>query len=257
MTDSPRRRPAPSRSGLGAVGAERYDAMAALGGWRGIAESVLPIMAFISVVALRPAALVPALIVSLSISAVGLISRLIQRQGVTQVMGGAALAVISALWAWRSGEASSFFTVGLAINAVWLVACLGSLVAGWPLVGVLLSLWQAAAGAGGDEGSGDSETQGPEQDPGAHDGGAEVEGSSGPWGWRADPAQREARRRYALATAVLAGVFALRLIVEVPLFLAGDSAVAALGVARIVLGLPLYALGLWIIWLLVSPLRRG
>ena len=51
-------------------------------------------------------------------------------------------------------------------------------------------------------------------------------------------------------------MFALRLGVEVPLYLAGQDALGALGVARLVAGVPLFALTLWFIWLLVRPARQ-
>ena len=41
------------------------------------------------------------------------------------------------------------------------------------------------------------------------------------------------RRRYVTGTGVLTAMFALRLLVEVPLYLAGEAAVGALGAARI------------------------
>jgi len=44
-------------------------------------------------------------------------------------------------------------------------------------------------------------------------------------------------------------VFATRLAVQLPLYLAG--AVVALGIARTAMGLPLFALGLWLTYLLV------
>jgi Protein of unknown function (DUF3159) len=46
-----------------------------------------------------------------------------------------------------------------------------------------------------------------------------------------------------------AGLFLLRLAVQLPLYLAG--AVVALGIARTAMGLPLFALGLWLTWLMV------
>ena len=125
-------------SGLREVSNEHFDAASAVGGWRGIVESVAPTLVFVLVMALRPSALVAALTASLALSAVGLVARLIQREPLTQVLGGAVLALISAAWAWRSGEAQNFYATGLVINAVWLVACTLSLAAGWPLVGVLM-----------------------------------------------------------------------------------------------------------------------
>lgn len=210
--------------GLGAIGGQVFDVSAAVGGWRGIIESVAPTLVFVTVVALRPSALVPALVASLAISAVALVARLAARQGLTQVIGGAVLALISAAWAWRTGKAEDFYITGLLINAGWLAVTAGSLALRWPLVGVLMGLWRATTDSGDGQG----------------------------WAaWRKDPALKGDRRRYTWGTAVLAGMFALRLVVELPLYLAG--AVGPLGVARIILGVPLYALTLWIVWLLVRP----
>ena len=130
-----------TRTGLGAIDSERFDAMAAVGGWRGILESVVPTLMFVLVMAVRPAALVAALLASLAISAICLMARLVQRQSPAQVVGGVVLVLVSALWAWRSGDASNFYATGLMINAAWLVACLVSLLIGWPLVGALMTLW--------------------------------------------------------------------------------------------------------------------
>jgi len=57
------------------------------------------------------------------------------------------------------------------------------------------------------------------------------------------------RRTFERATLMWAGLFLLRLAVQLPLYLAG--AVVALGIARTAMGLPLFALGLWLTWLMV------
>jgi hypothetical protein len=59
--------------------------------------------------------------------------------------------------------------------------------------------------------------------------------------WRRDPAMLKGFTR---ATLVFAGLFALRLIVQVPLYLI--DALNALGIAKVGMGLPLYALALWL-----------
>ncbi|SPT52435.1 Protein of uncharacterised function (DUF3159) [Actinomyces bovis] len=253
---------AANRTGLSAIDSERFDASAAVGGWRGVVESMAPTLVFILVLAVQPKALVPALVASLALSAIAMVVRLLQRQGLTQVLGGAALAGLSALWAWRSGEASNFYATGLIINAGWLSACLLSLLLGFPLVGVLMELWHRASGelAGASEDADDGEQAQADAVAAetADDTTATAQGQTTaqptPWfTWRQEPAQRGERRRYYLGTAILAAMFALRLVVEVPLYLAGDKALGALGLARLALGVPLFALTLWFVWLVIRP----
>ena len=240
-----------TRTGLGAIDSERFDAMTAVGGWRGIVESVVPTLVFVLVMAVRPTALVMALAASLAVSAVGLAARLVQRQSPAQVVGGIVLVLISALWAWRSGDASNFYATGLMINAAWLVACLVSLLIGWPIVGALMTLWHRVTDESERrEGGGASKDPEGTQAPQADDDPAAL-----PSAWRTEPALRAARRRYHAGTWVLTLMFALRLVVEVPLYLAGAQAVSYLGAARLILGVPLYAVTLWFIWLLVAPSR--
>lgn len=226
----------PARTGLGAIDAERFDVASAVGGWRGVMESAAPTFVFVVVMAVRPSALVTALAASLAVSGAALAARLAQRQGLTQVLGGAVLALASAAWAWRSGEASNFYATGLLINTVWLAGCLLSLAVGRPLVGILMGLWRAAAGGSARPGGGSDADDAVRSE---------------------DAAARAAEhRRHRAATAVLAAMFALRLAVEVPLYLTGAAGVGALGVARLVLGLPLFALTAWFIWLLVRDPAR-
>ena len=231
-TDAPR-----TATGLGALDADRFDVAAAVGGWRGVLESAVPTLVFVIIMAVAPTALAVALVASLAVSAVALIARLAQRQGLRQVAGGALVALVSAAWAWHSGRASNFYATGLAVNAAWLAACLGSLLARRPVVGVLMELWRPTGPGGATP---------------AEDGGSPAARGS----WRTDPARAGIRRRYVTGTGVLTAMFALRLLVEAPLYLAGEASVGALGVARIVLGLPLFALCVWFVWLIVRPASR-
>lgn len=241
----------PARTGLGAIDAERFNVASAVGGWRGVIESAAPTLVFVVVMAVRPSALVAALAASLAVSGAALAARLAQRQGLTQVLGGAVLALVSAAWAWRSGEASNFYATGLLINAVWLAGCLLSLAVGRPLVGILMGLWRAAAGGSARPGGGaDADDAVRSEDAAARS------RPAGRGGRRRDPVRAAEHRRHRAATAVLAAMFALRLAVEVPLYLTGAAGVGALGVARLVLGLPLFALTAWFVWLLVRDPAR-
>jgi hypothetical protein len=71
-------------------------------------------------------------------------------------------------------------------------------------------------------------------------------------GWRDEPARMRAFTRASLLWSAL---FGLRLAVQLPLYLAG--AVVALGVARTAMGIPLFALGLWLTYRLVRQHRAS
>jgi hypothetical protein len=60
-------------------------------------------------------------------------------------------------------------------------------------------------------------------------------------GWRQDP---DRMRRYSLASWLWVALFGARLAVQLPFYFAG--AVVALGIARTAMGIPLFALGLWV-----------
>ena len=137
--------------------------------------------------------------------------RLVRRESPRNVVSSVAGVALAAFIATKSGRAEDFFLPGLLANAAYASAFLISIVAGWPLVGVIV---------------------------GALDG----EGNA----WRGDPVRT---RLFVMATWVWVALFSLRLVVQLPLYLAGD--VVALGVARTAMGLPLFALGLWITWRLV------
>jgi hypothetical protein len=66
--------------------------------------------------------------------------------------------------------------------------------------------------------------------------------------WRKDPEQV---RAYSRASWIWVALFSLRLAVQLPLYLA--SALTALGVARIAMGIPLFAVGIWLSWLILRP----
>jgi hypothetical protein len=144
------------------------------------------------------------------------VARLVRRESPRNVVSSIAGVAFAAFIATRSGKAEDFFLPGLLANAAYAAAFVISIAAGWPLVGVIV---------------------------GAIDG----EGNS----WRGD---RVRTRVFVIATWVWVGLFSLRLLVQLPLYLAGD--VVALGVARTAMGLPLFALGLWSTYRLVHRPAR-
>src|SRR5699024_7708909 len=60
-----------------------------------------------------------------------------------------------------------------------------------------------------------------------------------------------AHRLFRAATWLWAGAFLARIAVQLPLYL--NSEVVWLGTARVLMGLPLWALVLWLAWILVRP----
>ena len=204
--------PEPAR-GMRAVLAEDFSFADAIGGVRGLVESVAPGLVFV-VVYLLSYQLVPALVAALAVALVLVLVRLAQRTPVTQALSGVVGVGIGVVWAWRTGQPSDYFVYGLWTNAVYLVACLVSILVGWPLVGVVVGLLSG-------------------------------KGTS----WRKDPAMARDRQRFSWATWLWVAMFAARLAVQVPAYLAKD--IAWLGTARLAMGVPLWALTLWLTWLLV------
>ena len=196
--------------GLRAITAADFSIAEAIGGVRGLVESIAPGLVFV-VVYLVAGALTPALVCASAVTLVAVIVRLVQRTPVTQALSGAVGVGIGVFWAARTGQAQDYFVLGLWINAAYLAGCFASLVGGWPVVGVVVGLLRG-------------------------------EGTT----WREDPVLR---RVYALATWILVAMFAVRLAVQLPLYLGAQ--VGWLGTARLVMGLPLWALTLWVTWLLV------
>lgn len=66
--------------------------------------------------------------------------------------------------------------------------------------------------------------------------------------WRTEPAKR---RVGFWATVILIATFGARLAVQVPLYLMGEDGVQALAATKLVMGTPLYAAVLWVVWLMV------
>lgn len=185
----------------------------ALGGWRGMIDSALPSVLFIVVYMLDGRVLQPALIAALGTGAVILVLRLLRRQPLTQVLAGFVGVAISAYVSSRTGEARDFFLWGLIVNVAYGAAFLVSLLVRWPLMGVVVGA---------------------------------ITGD--PTGWRKEP---DLRRVFAAATWVWVFVFGARIVVQVPLYLAGW--VGALGTAKIIMGWPLFLFGAYITYRLLRP----
>jgi hypothetical protein len=192
----------------------RIDILRSAGGFRGVLESIVPGLVFlVAFTVLRD--LVLSTVLSLAIAAAFVVARLATRTPLTQALAGVIGIAVSAALALFTGKAENFYVSGFLTNAAYIVALVVSVAVRWPLMGVVFGFLR---------------------NEGVH--------------WRQD-AQR--MRQYRIGTWIMVAVLALRLIVEVPLYLMGEPGLVALGAMRLILGVPLYALGLWLAWLVSRP----
>jgi hypothetical protein len=180
----------------------------ALGGWRGAVESAVPTLAFALVWA-RTQNLRTSLVVAGVLVAVLLAVRLVQRQDFRFIAYAAGGVGISAFFALRSGRAEDAFLPGMLQNGALLVLLLLTNLTRWPLFGFVVGVAEPEAFA---------------QDP--------------TW-WRRHRGIVTVAARLAW---VLIALNVVRLAIMVPLYLAEQ--VAALGVAKVVLGWPAYLLAI-------------
>lgn len=193
----------------------RHRLSTALGGWRGSLETALPTVAFIAVWSWRQE-LTLALWCAVGVAVVLAVVRLVQRSSLQHVLGAVIATGLAAFFAMRSGKAEDAFLPGMLLSGGYLVGTVISILARWPVVGFLV-------GAG---------------DPRA---------AEDPFGWRRDKGMVRVCSRL---TWVLVALYVVRLSIQIPLYLAGQ--VAALGIAKIVLGWPLWIAGIAVMgWLLV------
>ncbi|MCI7551565.1 MAG: DUF3159 domain-containing protein [Actinomycetaceae bacterium] len=196
-----------------------FDALAAIGGVRGIFEAVAPTLVFLLAFIVSDRAVFSALIAT-GVAVLAIIIRLVQKSAVAPAVGGALAMGLSAFLAWRSGNSQDVFLWGIIVNALYCTILLVSILIRQPLIGVLIA-------------------------------GIQGEGLA----WVRDPAKARQRSRYVMVTWLWAAMFALRLMVQLPLYYAG--ATQALGVAKLALGLPLFLLTAWISWLVLRNDRSG
>lgn len=212
--------------GVNVLTQEEFSLASSVGGVRGVLEALAPGIVFV-VVYLITFELTPTLVASLGVALLAVLVRLVQRTPVTQAFSGVAGVLIGVLWAWRSGDARDFFAFGLWTNGAYLVACLISVAVRWPLVGIVVEALRAGFGTA------QTTTENP---------------FAGFSRWRLD---RALVRRYQIATGVWATLFAARLAVQLPLYLDEENSIGWLGTARLVMGVPLWALTMWLTWVLV------
>jgi hypothetical protein len=190
----------------------RLNALDSVGGIRGIAETLLPGLVFTTWFAVSHD-LWPSILAAAVVGAAFTVARLVQRQPLLQAVSGLVGIALSAFFAQRSGNAADYFLPGLWTNVISLVIFAVSIVVKWPVAGIFFGLIR----------------------------GEGVE-------WRTNPVRL---RAYQWATVPILALFALRLAVKTPLYLAGR--VTELGIVHAILATPAYILGLWIAWLMSRP----
>jgi hypothetical protein len=154
-----------------------------IGGWRGIVESVLPLLAFI-VTNTASSNLILALILSVGSAAIFTIIRLVMKSPPVAALSGLVAAVVAAGLPLFTGRAADQFVVGFITNIAYGTAFLVSAAVRWPLIGVVVGFLMG-------------------------------EGTT----WRSD---RRKRRAYFWLGIAWAALFFARLAVQLPLYLAGD-----------------------------------
>lgn len=192
--------PAPSQPSL----VDRQAILNQIGGVRGLIDSALPIIVFVTVNAFT--SLQGAVWSALGAGGVLFLARLVRRENVQPAISGFLGVAVAAFIAGQTGQARDFFLPTLWSTAAFGLAFLVSALIRWPLVGVIAEfMWPTAALA--EQGS-----------------------------WRSS---RPLLRAYTWLTLLWAAVYAIRIAVQGSLYLANE--VTLLGTAKLVMGWPLTA----------------
>ncbi len=194
--------------------AQKHPLLRAIGGPLGIAEAIIPPAVFVAIYGLSGSPVgLPwfAMLTSAGLSMLFIVIRLVRREGATQAVAGLVTVLASVLLASLSNRAENNFVIGIVTNAVYGGVFLVSVLVKWPLIGVAIGLFTKKG-----------------------------------HGWRQN---KEQLRVLTWLTLMWVLMFAVRLVVEYPLYLSGN--VGGLGVAKLLLGLPLYAPTVLLTWLFV------
>lgn len=184
----------------------------ALGGWAGVIDSGLPFVVFTISYLISDRDLETTLYASVGTAAILAILRLVRRQSLQQVFSGLIGIAIAAFLAQRTGNADNFFLPGIITNAAYASICLISIAIHKPLLGYVIEAMRGRD-----------------------------------MSWVREP---QARRLFSTVTWLWALIFGVRVAIMFPLYLLGQT--AALGTLKILLGYPLFALGIFVTFKLLS-----
>jgi hypothetical protein len=219
-TDPDSRQTDPDSGEFESVAEVRQEALLlerAIGGWRGMIDSGVPTLVFVVAYVITGQDLAPSVIAAVVAGLLIVVWRLIRHQPLQQVLAGFVGVLISAAVAKYTGRAENYFLPGFLQNLGYGLAFLISILVRWPLLGVAMGYLTG-------------------------------EGTS----WRRDP---QLRRVYAAASWIWVALFFGRLAVQVPLYFAG--AIGALGVVKIVMGVPIYVAAAYFTYRLLAPVYRA
>ena len=191
--------------------------LASVGGVQGLVETTLPGFLYVLTFTITRNTVIAASVVGVAVLALT-IRHFVLKRPWTQLVGSL-VGVGLAIWLTLrpGGQAGDFYLKDFWINAAYGSVLLLSVIVRFPLIGLLMGFLTN-------------------------------QGLS----WRKD---RRKVRLFDLVTLLWVGLFATRLIVEVPLYLAGD--VVTLGFVKIVLGLPFYLTMIWVSWLLLRGVVKA
>ena len=185
--------------------------LAAMGGKRGLLDSGLPTLIFLVGFNFTKDIVSSAFFAILLLIGI-VVFRLIWKQPVQYAIAGIFGVVICAWLARSTGNAEDFYLPGLLTNVVYGIAYLFSIIVRFPVIGLVV---------------------GP------------IIGEN--LQWRKDPARRNL---YMKATWLWVGLFALRVMIQYPLYMTGN--INALGTARFIMGYPLFIFTAWLTWQIVK-----
>jgi hypothetical protein len=189
--------------------------LGALGGVRGLIESVLPGFAFLLLFTLT-GNLAVSVLVPVGIAVLFVVVRAVTRSPVAPAVAGLIGIALTATLSLVTNRAENNFLPGIFINSGMLIVLVTSILVRWPLIGVVVGL-----------------LLGEETD------------------WRSDKVKR---RAYTLATWIWVIPSAIRVAVQVPLYIAERADLLA--ATKLLTGIPLYLGALWVTWLLVRAVHH-
>jgi hypothetical protein len=188
----------------------------ALGGWAGVIDSGLPFVVFTIAYLVTDRNLEVTLYAALGTAAVLALLRLVRRQSLQQVFSGLIGIGIAAFLAQRTGNADNFFLPGIITNAAYASVCLISIAIHKPLLGYVIEAMRG------------------------HD-----------MSWVKDS---QANRLFSTITWLWVLIFGVRVVIMFPLYLLGQT--AALGTLKVLLGYPLFALGVFVTFRLLAKAKN-